>query len=40
MKDIIKIVRSHKESGFLLKGISKIIKNEAKNKNVDFLQCY
>ena len=28
MKDIIKIVKSHKESGFLLKEITKTIKNE------------
>ena len=29
MKDIIKIVKSHEDSGLLLKGVSKTIQNEA-----------
>ena len=32
MEDIMKIVKSHKESGLLTKGISKTIKNEAKKR--------
>ena len=36
----MKIVKSHEESGLLIKGISKTIKNEAKRKNEDFLECY
>ena len=36
MNDIMKIVKSLKESGLLIKGVSKTIKNEAKNKKVDF----
>ena len=30
MKDIMKIVKSHDESGLLIQGISESIKNEAK----------
>ena len=30
MEDILKIVKSLKDSGILLKGVSEIIKNEAK----------
>ena len=40
MKDIRRIVKSHKESGLLIKGISKTIKNEAKEPKEDFLECY
>ena len=36
----MKIVKSHEESGALIKGISETIKNEAKEKKVDFTQCY
>ena len=36
---IMRIVRSLKESGLLIKGDSKTIKNEAKNKKEDFLEC-
>ena len=32
MNGVMKIVKSHKESGLLIKGISKTIKNEAKKK--------
>ena len=42
MNGVMKIVKSHKESGLLIKGISKTIKNEAKKnkKNEYFLECY
>ena len=36
MEDIMKTVKSLKESGLLMKGISETIKNEAN----DFLKCY
>ena len=36
----MKIVKSLEESGALIKGISETIKNEAKEKKVDFTQCY
>ena len=32
MNDIMKIVKSLKESGLLIKGVCKTIENEAKNK--------
>ena len=37
MNDIMKIVKSHEESGFLIKGLSEIIKNEAKEQKDGFL---
>ena len=40
MEDIIKIVKSIKDSGLLLKAVSETIQNEAKNKEEDFLICY
>ena len=40
MNDIMKIVKSLEESGLLIKGVSKAIKNEAKNKKEDFSECY
>ena len=40
MEDIMKIVKSLEESGALIKGISETIKNEAKEKKMDFTQCY
>ena len=40
MKYLMKIVKSLKESGLLIKEISKTIKNEEKNKREDFSQCY
>ena len=36
----MKIVKSLEESGALIKGISETIKNEAKEKKVNFTQCY
>ena len=36
----MKIVKSLEESRALIKGISETIKNEAKEKKVDFTQCY
>ena len=40
MEDIMQIVKSFEESGFLIKRISETIKNDAKNKKVYFFQCY
>ena len=37
MEDIMKIVKSLEESGLLIKGIGKTIKNEAKEQKVGFL---
>ena len=37
MKDIIKIVKSLKDSGLLLKGVSKTVQNEAKEQKGGFL---
>ena len=37
MNDIIKIVQSPEVSGVLIKGISEIIKNEAKEQKVGVL---
>ena len=36
MEDIIKIVKSVKESGFLIKGVSETIENEAKEQKDRF----
>ena len=38
MDDTMKIVKSLEESGLLIKGISEIIKNEAKEQKSGFLQ--
>ena len=40
MNDIMNIVKSLEEFGLLIKSVSEIIKNEAKNKQEDFLDCY
>ena len=40
MQDIIKIVKSLKDSGLLLKGVSETIQNESENKTEDFVVCY
>ena len=37
MNDIMKIVKSLKESGSLIKGVSNTIKNEAKEQKRKFL---
>ena len=37
MEDILKIVKSFKDSGLLLKGVSEIIKNEAKEQKGGYL---
>ena len=37
MEDIIKIVKSLEDSGILLKGVSEIIQNEAKEQKGRFL---
>ena len=40
MNDIMQIVKWLEESGLLIKGVSKTIKNEAKNEKEAFLECY
>ena len=40
VNDILKIIKSLEESGSLIKGVGETIKNEAKNKKEDFLECY
>ena len=40
MNDIMKIIKSLEESGLLIKGVSKTIKNKAKEQKKDFLECY
>ena len=37
MNDVMKIFESHEESGVLIKGISKTIKNETKEQKGGFL---
>ena len=37
MKDILKDVKPHEDSGMLLKGVSKTIKDEAKEQKGGFL---
>ena len=36
MNDIIKIIKSLKDSNLLIYGITQTVKNEIKNKKVDF----
>ena len=38
MEDIIKIVKSLKDSGLLLKGVTETVKNEVKEQKGGFLQ--
>ena len=40
LNDIMKIVKSLEEFGLLIKGVTKTIQNEKKNKTEDFLVCY
>ena len=40
INDIMKIIKSFEESGLLIKGINKTIKNEAKEQKADFSVCY
>ena len=40
INDIMKIIKSLEESGLLIKGINKTIKNEAKEQKADFSVCY
>ena len=40
MNDIIKIIRSLEESGLLIKGVNKTIKNEVNKKKEDFSEYY
>ena len=37
MKDIIEMVKYFEDSGLILKGVSEIIQNEAKEQNRGFL---
>ena len=37
MKDILKIIKSLEDSGFLIKGVSEAIQNEAKEQKGGFL---
>ena len=40
MEDIIKIIKSLKDSGLLLKEVTKIVRNEVKEQKGEFLICY
>ena len=40
IQDILKIVKSVKDSGLSLEGVRETVKNEPKNKKEDFLVCY
>ena len=40
INNIVKIIKSFKESGLLVKGVSEIIQNEAKEKKEHFSECY
>ena len=40
MNDTMKIIKSLKDSGLLMNGVSKTVKMKQKNKKVDFLACY
>ena len=40
MNDIMNIVKALDNSDIFLKGITKTIKNETKNKREAFYQCY
>ena len=37
MEDIIKIVKSLKDSGFILKGVTDLVQNEVKEQKRGFL---
>ena len=37
LNDIIKIIKSLEDSGVLIDGVTETVKDEIKNKNVDFL---
>ena len=40
MNDIIKIVKSLEDSGVLIDGVTKAVKDKIKNKKVDFLELF
>ena len=40
MDDIMEIVKSLEDSVLFIESVSEANKNEAKEKNVDFLACY
>ena len=38
MNDIIKIIKLLEDRGILIAGVTKTVKNEIKNKNVNFME--
>ena len=40
IEDIIKIVKSLKDSGLLLQGITETVQNDGKEQKEDLLLCY
>ena len=40
MNDIMKIVQALEDSNILLKGVTKTIKNETKERKGGFYQCF
>ena len=40
MNDIMKKIKSPKESGLLIKGVNETIKNDTKEKKENFSECY
>ena len=40
MNDIIKIIKSLEDWGISIDGVTKTVKHEIKNKEVDFLELY
>ena len=40
MNDIMKLIKSLEESSLLIEGVSETIKNEAKNKKMNFSEHY
>ena len=40
MNDIMEVVKSLKESGLVIKDVSKTVKMKQKNKKEVFLECY
>ena len=40
MNDIMKIVQAFEDSNILLKGVTKTVQNEVKNKKENSLVCY
>ena len=38
MNDIIKVIKSLEDSGIVIDGVTETVKDEIKNKKVDFLE--